>query len=63
MDYIIRNTANVNFPGSLAFRGPDSRKGYPTMEAAERRLHEVNAHYNRVHGQGLPLVVEERREK
>ena len=60
MDYVIVDRTHNFWPGVLPYRNMDSTKGYPTREAAERRMAKVIAHYNARHGSspGRLSVVE-----
>lgn len=53
----LHDPSNVNWPGCLPWRDKDSKRGYSSIKDAEKRLHQINEHYNAKHGQGVPLVV------
>lgn len=46
-DYIIHDMTSCHWPGCLPYRGPDTApgRGYPTREAAQTRLEEIERHY------------------
>ena len=48
--YHIEDRTHANWPGRLPYRGKDSKRGYPTEDAAYARLARVVAHYNANHG-------------
>lgn len=52
LEYIIEERTNACFPEVLPYRSSStpSGRGYPTEEAASRRLRQVNEHYNRKFG-------------
>lgn len=50
VDYIIQDATHANWPGRLPYRDASSPRGYRTAEEAQRRLAQVNAHYNANYG-------------
>lgn len=57
VDYVLRELTGAHWPGALPWRGPSSRRGYATAEAAHARAWVVARHYNARHGRGLDFEV------
>lgn len=50
----LEDVTHANWPGALPWRGPYSRQGYPTREAAEERAQRIRDHYAARFGSGGP---------
>jgi len=51
--YLIEMT-RAAWPGALFWRGPNSARPYPTLEAAEARARTIRNHYAATYGKGGP---------